>query len=160
MSWSPSLELLSVESAVGWIPSYREGADWLFINSEARKEHPEYDLLPSEYFKRQIYGCFWFECEGLRSAFEQLPDDLLWETDFPHPTCQHAGLARGLTQHPADDAERAFAGVPEATIEKVLHAAAWARLRIGDEPSRHADPRYRTTPVMSPRAETLATRSW
>ena len=25
------------------------------------EEHPEYELLPSEYFVRQIYGCFWFE---------------------------------------------------------------------------------------------------
>jgi len=120
----PDLELVSVESGVGWIPSYLEAADWQFVNSETRREHPEYDLLPSEYFKRQIYGCFWFECDGLASALDLLPDNLLWETDFPHPTCQHPGLEGGLTQHPADYAERAFAGVPEATIAKVLHGTA------------------------------------
>jgi predicted TIM-barrel fold metal-dependent hydrolase len=120
----PELKLVSVESGVGWIPSYLEAADWQFVNSQTRKEHPEYDLLPSEYFKRQIYGCFWFECDGLRSALELLPDNLLWETDFPHPTCQHPGLEGGLTQRPADYAERAFAGVPEATIAKVLHGTA------------------------------------
>ncbi len=117
----PELKMVSVESGVGWLPSYLEAADWQFVNSQTRKEHPEYDLLPSEYFKRQIYGCFWFECEGLASALEMLPDNLLWETDFPHPTCQHPGLTGGLTQHPADYAERAFSGVPEATIAKVLH---------------------------------------
>jgi predicted TIM-barrel fold metal-dependent hydrolase len=120
----PRLKMVSVESGVGWIPSYLEAADWQFVNSQTRKEHPEYDLLPSEYFARQIYGCFWFECDGLSSALEQIPGNLLWETDFPHPTCQHPGLQGGLTEHPADYAERAFAGVPEATIEKVLHGTA------------------------------------
>jgi predicted TIM-barrel fold metal-dependent hydrolase len=120
----PNLKLVSVESGVGWIPSYLEAADWQFINSETRKEHPEYDLLPSEYFKRQIYGCFWFESEGLKAALEVMPDNVLWETDFPHPTCQHPGLEGGVTQRPADYAEQAFAGVPDATIEKVLHSTA------------------------------------
>jgi predicted TIM-barrel fold metal-dependent hydrolase len=120
----PDLKLVSVESGVGWIPSYLEAADWQFVGSETRREHPEYDLLPSEYFKRQIYGCFWFESEGLKSALGRLSDNLMWETDFPHPTCQHPGLEGGLTEHPADYAERAFQGVPEATIEKVLHGTA------------------------------------
>jgi uncharacterized protein len=120
----PQLKLVSVESGVGWIPSYLEAADWQFVNSQTRKEHPEYDLLPSEYFERQIYGCFWFECEGVKSALDVFPDNMLWETDFPHPTCQHPGLTGGLTEHPADYAEHAFAGVPEVTIEKVLHSTA------------------------------------
>ncbi len=51
----------------------------------------------------------------------------MWETDFPHPTCQHPGLEGGLTQHPADYAERAFEGVPTETVEKVLYSTA-ARL--------------------------------
>jgi predicted TIM-barrel fold metal-dependent hydrolase len=120
----PELKLVSVESGVGWIPSYLEAADWQFVNSQTRKEHPEYDLLPSEYFKRQIYGCFWFECDGVKAALDTLPDNMMWETDFPHPTCQHPGLTGGLTEHPADYAERAFVGVSEATIEKVLHKTA------------------------------------
>ena len=120
----PGLQLVSVESGVGWIQSYLDAADWQFVNSETRREHPEYDLLPSEYFKRQIYGCFWFECAGLESALARLPDNILWETDFPHPTCQHPGLEGGLAEHPADYAERAFAGVPEKTIEKVLYSTA------------------------------------
>jgi len=123
----PGLNFVSVESGVGWLHPYLEAADWQFVNSETRKEHPEYDLLPSEYFKRQIYGCFWFECDGLRAALEQLPGNLMWETDFPHPTCQHPGLSGGLTEHPADYVQRVFADVPQATTRKVLQETA-ARL--------------------------------
>ena len=54
-------------------------------------EHPEYDLLPSEYFRRQIYGCFWFERDSAIEAIERFPDNIMFETDYPHPTCQHPG---------------------------------------------------------------------
>ncbi len=123
----PKLDFVSVESGVGWIPSYLEAADWQFIGSQTRKEHPEYDLLPSEYFKRQIYGCFWFESDGLKDAIAHMPDNIMWETDFPHPTCMHPGLEGGATQRPADYAEKAFEGVADDVIEKVLHGTA-ARL--------------------------------
>ena len=48
----------------------------------------------------------------------------MWETDFPHPTCQHPGLEGGAARRPADYAEDAFEGVPEETIEKVLYSTA------------------------------------
>ena len=116
----PKLDMVSVESGVGWLPAYLEAADWQFSNSETRKEHPEYDLLPSEYFQRQIYGCFWFEQRNVVSAIGEYPENIMWETDFPHPTCMHPGLEGGLTQHPADYVDEAFAGVPDDQIEKVL----------------------------------------
>ncbi|MEE3331284.1 MAG: amidohydrolase family protein [Myxococcota bacterium] len=120
----PNLKMVSVESGVGWIQSYLEAADWQFINSEVRKEHPEMDLLPSEYFKRQIYGCFWFEEDGLEGALKAFPDNIMWETDYPHPTCQHPSPVHDYSQHPADYAEKVFADVPDDITEKVLNSTA------------------------------------
>jgi predicted TIM-barrel fold metal-dependent hydrolase len=49
-------------------------------------------LLPSEYYKRQFFSCFWFERSGLRTAIEVLgAHTVLFETDFPHPTCLYPG---------------------------------------------------------------------
>ena len=92
--------------------------------ARSRSEHPEYDLLPSEYFRRQIYGCFWFEeraCTPARSSC--YPDNLLWETDFPHPTCQHPGPTGGLRRAPAPTTPSdALARRARATVQrKVLH---------------------------------------
>ena len=43
---------------------------------------------------RQIYGCFWFEEEGALYALDRLgPDNILYETDFPHPTSMSPGPA-------------------------------------------------------------------
>lgn len=122
----PRLRFVSVESGVGWIESYLEMCDWQWTNGQMRREHPEFDLLPSEYFRRQVYACFWFEERSLQSALELFPDNILWETDFPHPTCQHPGPANGRAQHPARYAEQALAAVSQATLQKVLHSNAAA----------------------------------
>ena len=50
---------------------------------------PGLSLLPSEYFRRQMYACFWFENgPSLINAIQRLGvDNCMFETDFPHPTC-------------------------------------------------------------------------
>jgi predicted TIM-barrel fold metal-dependent hydrolase len=115
----PNLDFVSVESGVGWLQCVLEMFDWQWVNGAVAKEHPEYDLLPSEYFKRQVYGSFWFEREGVGAALEAFPDNLMWETDYPHPTCQYPGPATSA-QRPSEYAEGVLEGVPEETLKKVM----------------------------------------
>jgi uncharacterized protein len=119
----PRLKMVSVESGAGWIPFVLEALDWQWHNNGVTAEHPEYDLLPSEYFRRQIYASFWFEEQGLALALETYPDNILYETDYPHPTCQAPGPASAGT-HPRLYAEKVLAGIPDATLRKVLHDTA------------------------------------
>jgi len=117
----PKLDMVSVESGVGWIPSFLEMADWQWTNGQVTRDHPEYDLLPSEYFKRQIYACFWFEDKSLNATIDQIADNLCWETDYPHPTCQHPGPANGFAERPRDYVDRVMGGMDEKKLEVVLH---------------------------------------
>ena len=119
----PALSFVSVESGVGWLPSMLETFDWQWRNGGVLDEHPEYDLLPSEYFRRQIYGCFWFEEQSARDAIATFPDNILFETDYPHPTCQHPG-PRTPAQRPRDFATRAFADIPDDVTRNVLYDTA------------------------------------
>jgi predicted TIM-barrel fold metal-dependent hydrolase len=114
----PSLDFVSVESGFGWIPFLVEGLDWQWRNYDGPRVNG--GLLPSEYFRRQIYGCFWFEEASARSAIEQFPDNILYETDYPHPTCQHPG-PRTPAQRPRDYATRVLGSLDDATLAKVLH---------------------------------------
>ncbi len=116
----PDLKLVSVESGVGWLPSAMETFDWQWRNGGVRDEHPEYDLLPSEYFTRQIYGCFWFEQQAALDAIARFPDNILFESDYPHPTCQHPG-PRSAGQRPRDYAQTLLADLPDEVVRKVLH---------------------------------------
>ena len=91
----PDLKLVSVESGVGWIPAALETFDWQWRNGGVRDEHPEYDLLPSEYFRRQIYGCFWFEQQARARRDRAVPRqhpvrDRLPAPDVPAPRAAHA----------------------------------------------------------------------
>jgi uncharacterized protein len=114
------LRFVSVESGVGWLPAVLGTFDWQWGNSAIRQTHPEYDLLPSEYFPRQIYGCFWFEDAAARFTLEHFPDNVLYETDFPHPTCQHPGAA-SIGVCPGDYATRALDGLADDVVARVLH---------------------------------------
>lgn len=115
-----------MESGVGWIRGVLEAMDWQWRNSGLTKEHPDWNLLPSEYFQRQIYGCFWFEEDGIQDALRRYPNNFMWETDYPHPTCNHLGPqtpARGARGY----VDAALRGLPDDLLQKVLHDTA-ARL--------------------------------
>lgn len=117
----PELNFVSVESGIGWLPFALSALDWQWKNCGVAKEHPEYKLLPSEYFKRQIYGCFWFEHETALSAIEQLgADNILYETDYPHPTSMSPGPA-SAAQRPDDYLRSNFADVDPVSMRKILH---------------------------------------
>jgi predicted TIM-barrel fold metal-dependent hydrolase len=117
----PKLNIVSVESGVGWVPFLLEALDWQWLNTGVRQEHPEYDLMPSEYFQRQIYACFWFERGSALDAINRLgPDNFLYETDFPHPTSMAPGPA-SVAQKPKDFVEDVFGDVPEDITRKILH---------------------------------------
>lgn len=64
----PELELVSVESDAGWIPFIVEALDWPWKSSRVASEPPDYDPLPGESFRRQIYASFWFEEKGIAAA--------------------------------------------------------------------------------------------
>jgi predicted TIM-barrel fold metal-dependent hydrolase len=117
----PDLNFVSVESGIGWIPFALDSLDWQWLNCGVPREHPEYELLPSEYFKRQIYGCFWFERETALFAIERLgPDNILYETDFPHPTSMSPGPASSAVA-PPEYLDTTLGGLPEETLNKILH---------------------------------------
>jgi predicted TIM-barrel fold metal-dependent hydrolase len=57
------------------------------MGNSVREEHPEFDLLPSEYFARNVYACYWFEQTAPSRLIDKIGvDNILFETDFPHPT--------------------------------------------------------------------------
>ena len=87
-------------------------------------EPPDYELLPSEYFRRQIYGCFWFERQGALDAIAQYPDNILFESDYPHPTCQHPGpRTPGMSPRPRASPKAICAGPRFAWAPATLASA-------------------------------------
>jgi len=85
----PALQVVSVESGVGWIPFLLQALDHQ-IGEMAPGAMDHLRMLPSDYFRRQMHSCFWFERRGLKEALEAVGwQHLMFETDYPHPTCTY-----------------------------------------------------------------------
>ena len=108
----PGLKFVSVESGVGWIPFLLDALDYQC--GETAPEHLAHlSMKPSEYFRRQFYGCFWFESKTLGPAIEHLgPDRIMFETDIPHPTC--------LYPHSVERVRDAIEQLSPAVQKKIL----------------------------------------
>ncbi len=98
----PALNFVSVESGIGWIPFLLEAMEWQY-DETIPTEREGLSLRPREYFRRQVYASFWFEQWGPLHAIEELGEDnVMFETDFPHPTClypeTHTRITKTLEQ--------------------------------------------------------------
>jgi Mg-dependent DNase len=108
------LKFVSVESGIGWIPFMLQSLDYQY-KELSRSEGLE--MLPSEYFKRNFSACFWFE-RGEKGIDEMIRavgvDNVMFETDFPHPTCLY----------PIGDVVGGLGNLTEAELDKVLNGNA------------------------------------
>jgi len=83
----PELKIVSVESGCGWIPFILEALDYELAEN-APMARAALSLTPTEYFRRQIYATTWFERTNLPSMVAAVGEDnIMFETDYPHPTC-------------------------------------------------------------------------
>ncbi|MCY4036749.1 MAG: amidohydrolase family protein, partial [bacterium] len=118
----PSLKIVSVESGVGWIPFVLESLDYQ-MDQLATGVQAQFSLSPSEYFRRQMYGCYWFEDLSPDKLINQVgPENVLFETDFPHPTCLYPfGLEQATDSlaHLDDDATRKVLQDNAAALYKI-----------------------------------------
>ena len=124
----PKLKYVSVESGASWLPFLVESLDWQWKNSGAFASYPQ-RKLPSDYFRQHIYGSFWFEGLLLKQALELFPDNLMFETDFPHPTSLSPGPASSSGM-PSEMIEQNLTGLSEEILAKVLHDNATKLYRL------------------------------
>jgi predicted TIM-barrel fold metal-dependent hydrolase len=106
----PKLKVVSSESGLGWVPYLLETADHQWERQKMWREGMA--TKPSESFHRQCYVNFWFEKTGIENRYHIGVDNIMWESDYPHPTCSWPNSQ--------DFIERSLAGVPEAERRKIL----------------------------------------
>jgi predicted TIM-barrel fold metal-dependent hydrolase len=120
----PDLKMVSVESGVGWIPFILETLDYE-MSENAPDELAQMKKAPSEYFRSNLYATFWFE--NNRNKLQDLidavgEDSILFETDFPHPTC--------LYPSPLETVAAKMATISESARKKIYGENARALYRL------------------------------
>jgi predicted TIM-barrel fold metal-dependent hydrolase len=109
----PDTRFVSVESGIGWVPFVLESADYCFEYSDLARERPEYEMRPSDYFHRQVFACSFFESHAPQRSLDVIGvDNVLFETDYPHPVCLYGNVRERI--------DEAFGGLDAATRCKVL----------------------------------------
>lgn len=104
----PTLKIVSVESGAGWVPFFLEALEY-----QMREAAMAFKDSPKEIFQRQIYICSWFERENIVDTARQIGiNNLMFETDFPHPTC--------LYPNPLDHMQTALEAMTREEREKVF----------------------------------------
>jgi uncharacterized protein len=106
----PRLKFVSVESGIGWIPFMMDSIDYQF---QSLIKNSNLSRKPSEYFRSNFYGCFWFEKRDLSHLIERVGvDNCMFETDFPHIVCLHPA--------PLEYMEEGLATLSQTAREKVM----------------------------------------
>jgi uncharacterized protein len=102
----PELKFVLVETGMGWVNFCLEACDYHFKRYGVAEARPDFKELPSFYFHRQVYTTYWFEKMRPFHLETLGVDNLMFESDYPHPTsldpsdikwAMDEGLA-GLTQ--------------------------------------------------------------
>lgn len=103
----PELKIVSVESGVGWLPFLLEAVEY-----QMHEAGMKMSATPREVFERQVYACSWFERHDLVNSSRSLGvDNVMFETDFPHPTCLYPDTLEYLV-----DAVEAFTPQERAKV--------------------------------------------
>ncbi len=92
----PRLKIGLIESGMGWVPFAIEALEHQFDEMLAGKRDG-LSRRPWQYFRDHFFCTFWFETVGPKLLLETIGfDNVLFETDFPHPTSLYPGVQAHL----------------------------------------------------------------
>ncbi len=113
----PNLKLLYAEAQIGWIPYVLERTDDVWHThrgwAHGQDKCPE---LPSTYYYRQVYSCFFKDPVGVSVLDRVGVDNVLFETDYPHQD--------GTWPQSREAAALQFGHLPQDQIDKIARGNA------------------------------------
>ena len=82
----PKLQVGTVEHELGWIPYFMERLDYYYTQTAVGINSYRYteDMLPSDYFRRNVFVGFQEDLSGIRDRHIIGVDLLQWGSDYPH----------------------------------------------------------------------------
>jgi uncharacterized protein len=110
----PNVKIVSAESGIGWVPFILEAMEYQY--DEMFTLPDEIGLAkrrPAEYFRDHLYVMFWFEKSAPAKLIHEIGvNNVLVETDIPHPTC--------LYPTPKEHFARVMANLDDHTQRRIL----------------------------------------
>ncbi len=125
----PRLQIVLVESNIGWIPTLLEQSDDMFRRyrwyTGAANEQKE---MPSDIFFRNFWASFMVDTVGMDLRHRMNVDHMMWSTDYPHSGSDWPDSRVTI--------ERVFRDVPVGEVKKMLHTNCKALYGLDHIPDR------------------------
>jgi predicted TIM-barrel fold metal-dependent hydrolase len=107
-----NLKVGLIESGAGWVPFVLEAMEHQLAEFRTA-ENRGLKRRPKEYFRQNFWVTFWFESFAPKYMLEEIGvDQLMFETDFPHPTSLYPDVQAKLVE--------TLGGHDYATCKKIL----------------------------------------
>src|SRR5690625_2980277 len=139
----PNLRIALAESSIGWIPYFRERADFSTWRHKAWTHSVFQDVKPSEIFNRHFLCCFIDDPFGLKHLEDVGEDIVAFETDYPHSDSVWPYAAEHLWEQ--------VKHLTDAQINKVTHENAMRFFRF--DPFKHHKREELTVAALRAQAE-------
>ena len=107
------VQLLLVESNIGWIPTLLEQVDDMFYRYRFFTNGDGMRVTPSRIFHRNFWASFMVDTVGMDLRHRLNVDQLMWSSDYPHTGTDWPNSRITI--------ERNFRGLPKAEVKKMLH---------------------------------------
>jgi predicted TIM-barrel fold metal-dependent hydrolase len=120
----PDLRVSLTEGDIGWIPYFL----WRAEHTQRRHSgwtkatFPKGISGPTELFQKHFISCFISDGVGVKLLEYFNLDNVCWESDFPHSDSNWPNAPEELTE--------IFAGVDDATVDKITHENAMRHFRF------------------------------
>ncbi len=124
------VQLLLVESNIGWIPTLLEQVDDMFFRYRFFTNGDGMRVTPSRIFHRNFWATFMIDTVGMDLRHRLNVDQLMWSSDYPHTGTDWPNSRITI--------ERNFRGLPKTEVKKMLHDNCKRLYRL-DVPDRLPD---------------------
>ena len=141
----PRIRFALSEGGAGWVPHWKERADFTYRHHSAWTHQDFGDMLPSEVFERNFYTCFIKDRVAIQNRETTGIDRMTWECDYPHSDSTWPRSPETVFPD--------FEGCTDREIDKITHRNAMEL--YGFDPFRHLPREEATVGALRARAEHL-----
>jgi predicted TIM-barrel fold metal-dependent hydrolase len=121
----PKLQVGAVEHELGWAPHFLNQMDYTYTQRHRREFWHRFkeDMLPSDYFHRNVFLGFQEDGLGIRLRDLIGVDNLLWGSDYPHAESTFPKSKEILDDILADCTEDEKAKIVGGNAARIYHLA-------------------------------------
>ena len=120
----PKLQVGAVEFELSWIPHFLDRLDYTYTQRGSNlfaQEALQEDMLPSDYFHRNVFAGFQEDALGVRDRDIIGVDNMLWGSDYPHPESTFPRSKQILDEILRDCTEEEKAKIAGKNAARIYH---------------------------------------